>query len=217
MTFLCLSHVINWEYHMLCGKLGSWNLLNTRIFQGFIFCVCCISWYTGLYFSLNLNSKDALVSMTVLHQQLQGGTCLFLPIKLRSHMRGTIAERRQADFDIPAPLPQVCSHIRDADPGGSAISWGQRWFGARGFEADVENWVLDPFVAERILLPLLLSSATVYVWTHVMICVEANFPPASPLRMCERTFRPVMTWCWWVSSRRMQLHFISNGITFFFH
>ena len=36
-------------------------------------------------------------------------------VKLRSHMRGAVAERRRADFDIPAPLPQVCSHIHGAD------------------------------------------------------------------------------------------------------
>ena len=65
-----------------------------------------------------------------------------------------------------------------ADAGGPAISWGQWWFGARGFEVDVANWVLDPFLAERILLPLRLRSATAHVWTHLMICVEANFPPA---------------------------------------
>ena len=69
-------------------------------------------------------------------------------------MRGAVAERKRADFDIPAPPPWVCSHICRADAGGSAISWGQRWFGARSFEADAENWVLDPFVVERILLPL---------------------------------------------------------------
>ena len=91
----------------------------------------------------------------------------------------TVAERRWADFDISAQLQWVCSHICGADVGGSAISWGQRWFGARGFKADAENWVLDPFVAERILLPLRLRSTTAYVWTYVMICVEANFPPAS--------------------------------------
>ena len=80
---------------------------------------------------------------------------------------------------------------RGAHAGGSAISWGQWWFGARGFEADAANWVLDPFLAERILLPLRLRSATAHVWTHVMICVEANLPPASARvrpRMCERTF-----------------------------
>ena len=107
-------------------------------------------------------------------------------------MRGAVAERRWADFDIPAPLPRVCSHIRGADAGGSAISWGQWWFGARGFEAGAVNWVLDPFLAERFLLPLRLRSATAHVWTHVMICVEANFPPAPARvrpRMCERTFR----------------------------
>ena len=106
-------------------------------------------------------------------------------------MRGAVAERRRAEFDIPAPLPRVCSHIRGADAGGSAISWGQWWFGARGFEVDAANWVLDPFLAEPFLLPLRLRSATAHVWTHVMICVEANFPPASARarpRMCERTF-----------------------------
>ena len=119
--------------------------------------------------------------------------CQGRTIKLRSHMRGAVAERRRADFDIPAPLPRVCSHIRGADAGGSAISWGQWWFGARGFEAGAVSWVLDPFLAERFLLPLRLRSATAHVWTHVMICVEANFPPApAPARvrprMCERTF-----------------------------
>ena len=79
--------------------------------------------------------------------------------------------------------------------GRIAISWGQWWFWARRFEADSENWVFDPFLVERILLPLRLRSATAHVWTHVMICVEANFPPASArvrLRMCERTF--TSTW-----------------------
>ena len=112
-------------------------------------------------------------------------------LKLRSHMRGAVAERRRADFEIPAPLPWICSHIRGADAGGSAISWGQWWFGGRGFEADTANWVLDPFLAERFLLPLRHRSATAHVWTHVMICVEANFPPASAHarpHMCERTF-----------------------------
>ena len=131
----------------------------------------------------------ANVKVLLMIQQWFIAWCLF---KLRSHMRGTVAERRRADFDIPAPLPRVCSHIRGADAGGSAISWGQWWFGARGFEVDAANWVLDPFLAERILLPLRLRSATAHVWTHVMICVEANFPPASARvrpRMCERTFR----------------------------
>ena len=109
--------------------------------------------------------------------------CIYICLKLRSHMCGAVAERRRADFDILAPLLRVCSHIRDADAGGSANSWGLWWFGARGFEAGVLNWVLDPFLAERFLLPLRLHSATAHVWTHVMICVEANFPPA-PARAC---------------------------------
>ena len=94
-------------------------------------------------------------------------------------MSGAVAERRRADFDIPAPLPLVCSHICGAHAGGSAISLGQRWFGVRGFEGDAENWVLGPFVAELILLPLRLRFATAYMWMHVMICVEANFSPVS--------------------------------------
>ena len=58
---------------------------------------------------------------------------------------------------------------------------------------DAAIWVLDPFLAERFLLPLRLRSATAHVWTHVMISVETNFPPASAAsarahpRMCERT------------------------------
>ena len=92
--------------------------------------------------------------------------------------------RRRADFDIPAPLPRVCSHIRGADAGGSAISWGQWWFGARGFEADAENWVLDPFLAERILLPLrdraCVNACNDLCWSQF----SARVHP----RMCERTF-----------------------------
>ena len=44
------------------------------------------------------------------------------------------------------------------------------------------------------------APATANVWTHVIICVEANDPPASALRMCERTYLDVNTallfsWC----------------------
>ena len=113
--------------------------------------------------------------------------CFQSTIKVCSHMRRAVAEQRRADFDIPTSLPRVCSYICWSDAGGSAISWEQRWFGAHGFQADAENWVLDPFVAEQILLPLRLCSATAYVWTHVMTCIEANFPPASAPCMCERT------------------------------
>ena len=120
-------------------------------------------------------------------------------LKLRSHMRRAVADRRWADFDTSALLPQVRSHIRRVDAGGSAISWGQRWFGARGFEADAKNWVLDPFVAERILLSLRLRSATTHVWIHAMICVEANFPPASA-RVCSAHVWTYLKICWAVIS-----------------
>ena len=55
---------------------------------------------------------------------MPGDACMTagMILKLRSHMRGAVAERRRADFEIPAPLPRVCSHIRGADAGGSAIS-----------------------------------------------------------------------------------------------
>ena len=62
--------------------------------------------------------------------------------------------------------------------------WSARFRSGRG------KLGLDPFVAERILLPLRPRPATAYVWTHVMNCVEAYFPPSSARvrsRMCERT------------------------------
>ena len=103
-------------------------------------------------------------------------------VQLCSHMRG----EETGWFWHSRSATKICSHIRGADAGGSVICWGQR---TRGFEADAENWLLDPFVAERILLPLRLRFATAYVWTYVMICVEVNYPPASSsvrsLRMCE--------------------------------
>ena len=82
-------------------------------------------------------------------------------------MHGAVAERRRADFDIPAPLPRVCSHIRGADAGRTRADLpfleDNEWFRACGFEADAANWVLDLFLAERILLPLRLRSATAHV------------------------------------------------------
>ena len=102
-------------------------------------------------------------------------------------MRGAVVERRRADFDIPAPPLWVCSHIRGADAGGSAISWGQWWFGACGFEAGAVNWVLDPFLAERFLLPL-RDRACVNACND--LCWSQFSARARP-RMCERTFRKV--------------------------
>ena len=148
---------------------------------------------TALYiFSTTMSCNSPLANVVCFTCTTQNKVYLILSYLILSyHMRGAVAERRLADFETPALLPQVCSHIRGADAGGSAISCGWRWFGACGFEADAENWVLDPFIAERILLPLRLRlrlrSATAYVWAHVVICI-ANFPPASTPRMCERTF-----------------------------
>ena len=92
----------------------------------------------------------------------------YASIKLRSHMRGAVAERRRADVYIPSPLPRVCSHIRGEDAKRTRadlpfLEDNDGLFGARGFEADAANWVLDPFLAERILLPLCLRSATAHV------------------------------------------------------
>ena len=43
--------------------------------------------------------------------------------------------------------------------------------------------MLDPFLAEHILL-LPHLSATIHKWTHLMICAEANFPPAFLCDLC---------------------------------
>ena len=110
-----------------------------------------------------------------------------------THARGGCGAEAGGFWNSRSATVGMFTHTRSgrgADAGGSAISWGQWWFGARGFDADAANWVLDPFLAERFLLPLRHRSATAHVWTHVMICVEANFPPASARarpRKCERT------------------------------
>ena len=77
-------------------------------------------------------------------------------------------------FYIPAALPWACSGIG-------------RWMVERlvcVFEADGENWVSDPFVAEQILPLSHLRSTAAFVWTHVMTFVEANFSPTS-LHVCS--------------------------------
>ena len=118
-----------------------------------------------------------------------------------THARGGCGAEAGGFWHSRSATAGMFTHTRSergADAGGSAISWGQWWFGACGFEVDAANWVLDPFLAERFLLPLRLRSATAHVWTHVMICVEANFPPASARarpRMCERTFTRKMFPC----------------------
>ena len=113
-------------------------------------------------------------------------------MKLRSHMRGAVAEQRWADFDIPAPLLRVCSHIRGAD--------AERMLADLPFLEDNDG--LERAVSKRtqqigcwthfLRSGFCSRSATGHVWTHVMICVEANFLPASArVRMCQRTF----FWC----------------------
>ena len=68
-----------------------------------------------------------------------------IPIKLRSHMRGAVAERTRAIFLHSALLPRVCLHIRGADMVDlpffmTKMVWGARFRSGRG------NWVLDTFV-----------------------------------------------------------------------
>ena len=65
-----------------------------------------------------------------------------------------------------------------------------------GLERAVSKWTRKIGCWTHLLRSRFCSrSATAYVWTHVMICVEANFPPASVPRMCERTLRH-LTWYW---------------------
>ena len=66
------------------------------------------------------------------------------------------------------------------------------------FEADIENWVLDPFLVERILLPFSLRSATMYVWRNIMNYqsfvlkpIFCPLPSTSASHMCECTFRSI--------------------------
>ena len=81
-----------------------------------------------------------------------------IPVKVRSHMRKSVAVRRRVDFDISAPLPWACSHI-----GGwmaERLEWichvceGKSRIEACSFGVDAENGMLNPFFAERILPPL---------------------------------------------------------------
>ena len=90
---------------------------------------------------------------------------------------------------FPTLLPWACSHIQGWMV--ECLEWichvceGRSKIGVWDFEADAENWVLHPILAERILLPLLIH---VCVNTHLMICFEANFSPIS-LRVCPRLLR----------------------------
>ena len=127
--------------------------------------------------------------------RLWGESPLDPPKATFTHARGGCGAEAGGFWNSRSATAGMFTHTRGgrgADVGGFAISWGQWWFGARGFEAGAVNWVLDPFLAERFLLPLRHRSATAHVWTHVMICVEANFPPTSARarpRMCERTLK----------------------------
>ena len=96
-------------------------------------------------------------------------------------MRRAVVEQRRADFDIPASLLRVCSHIRGADEGRllrTQMVWSAWFRSGRG------NLGVGPIYRSGFWS----CSATAYVWTHVMICIEGNFLPASAPRMCEHTF-----------------------------
>ena len=73
---------------------------------------------------------------------------------------------------------QICHFLR------TMMVWSARFRSGRG------KLGVGPISCGAVLLPLRLRSATAHVWTHVMICVEANFLPAPARirpRMCERT------------------------------
>ena len=111
-------------------------------------------------------------------QSWGGGRILTFPLRYRGYVH-TYAERTR--------------NGRGAD--GSAISWGQWWFGARGFEADAANWVLDPFLAGRILLPLrdraCVNTCNDLCWSQF----SARLRP----RMCERTLSATTLDVWIIS------------------
>ena len=70
------------------------------------------------------------------------------------------------------------------DASGSAICWGQRWFGVRVFKADEVNWVLDPFFC------------------------GADFAPAPPL-LCDRVcVNACNDLCWSQFSARFCPHLL---------
>ena len=79
-------------------------------------------------------------------------------------------EQRWVDFDTRNQLPLVCmfTHMQLAD--GPICHFGDDRSGLR----DVV-WVLDQFVAERILCLPPHRSVTAFVSTHIMIWVQTNF------------------------------------------
>ena len=100
---------------------------------------------------------------------------IFCVVKLCSYMREAVAGQRRADLDVPAPLSRACGlrNILSRNAMSVRAEVGlEAWFWSGCGKLGV-----GPIFAERISLPLCLRSATTYVWTHVMICVEANFHP----------------------------------------
>ena len=97
---------------------------------------------------------------------------------MRSHMRGRGAEAEREEKPlrkkwVQHPIKATFTHARS------------------GCGAEAVNWVLDPFLAERFLLPLRLRSATAHVWTHVMCWSQFSARPRpQPLRACVNEALP---------------------------
>ena len=104
---------------------------------------------------------DHLIALSYVHTcagrlRSGGGRILTFPLRYRRYVH-TYTERTRADLPF----------LEDNDGLKRAVSKRTRQIGCG-----------TQFLRKQILLPLRLGSATAHVWTHVMISVEANFPPA---------------------------------------
>ena len=106
-----------------------------------------------------------------MHKFLSGKYNAFENVKPCSHMRRAVVERRQTDFDIPAPLPRVFSHTRSGRGQichflRTRMVWSARFRSGRG------KLVVGP------------------------ICCGANFVPAPPPLLDRACVNACDDLCW---------------------
>ena len=134
--------------------------------------------------------------------------CVGFNLKLRSHMRGAVAERRRADFDIPAPLPRVCSHIRGADAErtrsgcGADAEWTRSGCGADTEWTRSGRGRICHFLKTMMVWSVRFRSGRGKLSVGPISC-GADFAPAPPLlrdRACVNTCNDL---CWSQFSARL--------------